>query len=74
MTAGEAYRTTFKEYGRKLQALERLLPASDRAQIEAARVDLENARRAHSRARDELAKELIAARRPRAQKAVAALW
>jgi hypothetical protein len=65
MTARKAYRATFEEYGRKLQALERLVNATAPnpidAQIEAARAELERARRAHSYARDELAKELVAA-------------
>jgi hypothetical protein len=69
MTARKAYRATFEEYGRTLAALERLQAAGDYAEIEAARVELEKARRAYSKARDELADELVATRH--SQKAAA---
>lgn len=56
-----AYRETFEDYADKLKTLQRLM--NDRSvlenQIEAAQCDVENARAAHSCARDRLAKELM---------------
>jgi hypothetical protein len=66
-----AYRTTFQEYSRKLDALQRLMssgtPDSDR--MEAALLEVEKARLAHSSARDELARELVRPPLPLAAKA-----
>jgi hypothetical protein len=55
-----AYRTSFQEYSRKLDVLQRLIGAGsiDTSQIEAALLDVEKARMAHSCARDQLAREL----------------
>jgi hypothetical protein len=76
MNARNSYRATFKEYSRKLEALERLIGsgATEQGKIETARLEVEQARAAHSTARDELAKELTGARLPalRLQKASAA--
>jgi hypothetical protein len=60
MTARIAYRATFEEYARKLEALQDLMnpPPARRDRIEAALLDVEKARVAHSCARDVLAKEL----------------
>jgi hypothetical protein len=52
-----AYRTTFQEYSRKLDALQRLM--SSGAPMEAAVLEVEQARLAHSSARDQLARELV---------------
>jgi hypothetical protein len=56
-----AYRTTFQEYSSRLDALQRLMSsaAPDRSRIEAAMIDVENARVAHNCARDQLARELV---------------
>src|SRR5579863_7768731 len=56
-----AYRTTFQEYSRRLDALQCLKSsaAPDRGRIEAAMVDVEKARVAHNCARDRLARELV---------------
>jgi hypothetical protein len=55
-----AYRATFQEYSKQLDALHSLLlgnPAADR--IESARLLVEKARVAHNGARDRLARELV---------------
>lgn len=56
-----AYRSTFDEYANKLNTLQRLMNDGDAKehQIEAALRDVEDARVAHSHARDQLAKELM---------------
>lgn len=55
-----AYRASFSEYSRKLEALQRLTGdgSIDAGQIEAALLEVEKARMAHSCARDRLATEL----------------
>jgi hypothetical protein len=52
-----AYRTTFQKYSRKLDALQSLMDSGtpDRSRIEAALLEVEKARAAHSSARDQLA-------------------
>jgi len=57
-----AYRTTFGEYARKLDQLQRLLDdrAADKNQLEPAIREVERARLAHNSARDLLACELLA--------------
>ena|SRR5579863_7869544 len=57
----DAYRTTFEEYARKLGALQLLMSfaTSESGQIEAALLEVEKARIAHSCARDRLATELM---------------
>ena len=57
-----AYRTTFGEYARKLDELQRLLDdrAADKNQLEPAIREVERARVAHNSARDLLASELLA--------------
>ena len=57
-----AYRTTFGEYARKLDELQRLLDdrAADKNQLEPAMREVERARVAHNSARDLLASELLA--------------
>jgi hypothetical protein len=57
-----AYRTTFGEYARKLDELQRLLDdrAADKHQLEPAIREVERARLAHNSARDVLACELLA--------------
>ena len=57
-----AYRTTFGEYARKLDELQRLLDdrAADQRQLEPAIREVEKARVAHNSARDLLACELLA--------------
>lgn len=57
----KAYRTTFEEYSLKLDALQRLMNAAapDRGDVEAALLEVEKARMAHSSARDQLAGELV---------------
>jgi hypothetical protein len=56
-----AYRSTFQEYSSRLDALQRLMSsaAPEQDRIQAAMVDVENARAAHSSARDRLARELV---------------
>jgi hypothetical protein len=56
-----AYRATFQDYARKLDALQRLTGAGglDETQLEAALLDVEKARVAHNAARDRLARELM---------------
>jgi hypothetical protein len=56
-----AYRASFSEYSRKLDALQRLTGdgSIDAGQIEAALLEVEKARMAHSCARDRLATELV---------------
>lgn len=56
-----AYRATFQEYSRKLDALQTLMSASpaDSGRIDAALLEVEQARIAHNAARDRLAKELV---------------
>jgi DUF2934 family protein len=56
-----AYRTSFRDYSRKLDALQRLIGAAaiDTGQVEAALLEVEKARLVHSRARDRLARELV---------------
>jgi hypothetical protein len=56
-----AYRTTFQEYSIKLDALQRLMSSGtpDSSTIEAALLEVEKARLAHSNARDQLARELV---------------
>jgi hypothetical protein len=56
-----AYRATFQEYSRKLDTLQSLMSASptDSGRIDAALLEVEQARIAHSAARDRLAKELV---------------
>jgi uncharacterized protein YhaN len=57
-----AYRTTFGEYARKLDKLQRLLDdrAADKHQLEPAMREVERARVAHNSARDLLACALLA--------------
>ena len=57
-----AYRTTFGEYARKLDDLQRLLDdrAADKHQLEPAMLEVERARVAHNSARDILARQLLA--------------
>jgi hypothetical protein len=62
MNARHAYRATFEEYGRKLNALECLMNSGVPDEIESARLEVEKARVAHSAARDELAIEVAGAR------------
>ena len=56
-----AYRATFQEYSKKLDALQGLMNSAvpDRGRIEAALLDVEKARVAHNSARDCLARELV---------------
>lgn len=56
-----AYRATFREYSRKLDALQRLMAGDivDGGRIEAAVLDVEKARIAHNCARDRVAGELV---------------
>ena len=56
-----AYRATFQEYSSRLDVLQRLMSsaAPDQGRIQAAMVDVENARAAHNSARDRLARELV---------------
>jgi hypothetical protein len=56
-----AYRTTFQEYSNKLDALQRLMSSAtpDSTGIDAALLEVEQARLAHSSARDRLAGELM---------------
>jgi hypothetical protein len=56
-----AYRTTFQEYSSKLDALQRLMSSGtpDSSVMEAALLEVEKARLAHSTARDQLARELV---------------
>jgi hypothetical protein len=56
-----AYRTTFQEYSNKLDALQRLMSSGtpDGTRMEMARLEVEQARLAHSSARDRLAGELL---------------
>jgi hypothetical protein len=56
-----AYRATFQDYARKLEALQSLLNSgdSDAARMDAALLEVEQARVAHNAARDLLAKELV---------------
>ena len=57
----DAYRTTFQEYATKLEVLQQLMNAEapDSVRIDAALLDVEKARVAHSSARDQLAIELV---------------
>jgi Protein of unknown function (DUF2934) len=56
-----AYRTTFQEYSIKLDALQRLMSSAtpEGSTIETALLEVEKARLAHSKARDQLARELV---------------
>jgi hypothetical protein len=61
-----AYRSTFREYSEKLQALQNLIDSSvqnrggiQSSQFEAALLEVEKARVAHSCARNQLARELL---------------
>jgi hypothetical protein len=56
-----AYRATFQDYSRKLDALQRLTGAGglDNNQLEVALLDVEKARVAHNHARDRLASDLM---------------
>ena len=61
-----AYRTTFQEYSRKLQALQTLMDSSapghgplDARLLDATLLEVEKARVAHSCARNQLARELL---------------
>jgi hypothetical protein len=56
-----AYRTTFEEYARKLGVLQNLIntDTADTARMDAALVEVEQARIAYNSARDQLAKELV---------------
>jgi hypothetical protein len=56
-----AYRTTFQEYSIKLNALQRLMSSGtpDGTRVESALLEVEQARQAHSSARDQLARELV---------------
>lgn len=67
-----AYRSTFGDYARKLEALQRLLEADgpDNGRLEAAMREVETARQAHNAARDLLALELGVQSAPAAQAAV----
>jgi len=64
MNVSDAYRATFGEYARELDALQRLMDSvrPNLGEIEAAMQAVESARRAHSAARDRLAEELAAAK------------
>jgi DUF2934 family protein len=66
-----AYRTTFQEYSSKLDALQRLMSSGtpDSSNVEAALLEVEKARLAHSDARDQLARELVRPPLPPAAKA-----
>jgi hypothetical protein len=66
-----AYRTTFQEYSRKLDALQRLMSSGtpDGSRMEVALFEVEKARLAHSDARDQLARELVRPPLPPASKA-----
>jgi hypothetical protein len=59
-SVSSSYRTTFGEYARKLDALQRLLESNgpDSGRLEAAMRDVETARQAHNSARDLLARKL----------------
>jgi hypothetical protein len=65
-----AYRTTFQEYSNKLDALQRLMSSGtpDSIMMEAALLEVEKARLAHSSARDQLARELVRPPMPPAAK------
>jgi Protein of unknown function (DUF2934) len=56
-----AYRTTFQEYARTLDALQVLMNTGtvDAARMDSALLEVEQARIAHNTARDQLAKELV---------------
>jgi hypothetical protein len=56
-----AYRATFQEYSRKLDALQCLMSSasSNGSQIEVALLEVEVARVAHNSARDRLARDLV---------------
>jgi hypothetical protein len=56
-----AYRTTFQEYARRLDALQSLMSSGtpDAARMDAALLEVEQARIAYNAARDQLAKELV---------------
>ncbi len=60
-TVRRAYRTTFGEYARKLDELQRLLDdrAADKHHLERAIREVEMARVAHNSARDLLARQLL---------------
>jgi len=66
----DAYRTTFREYAAKLDNLQRLMSSGnpDSSRIEAALLEVEKARLAHSNARDQLARELARPPLPSAAK------
>lgn len=61
-----AYRTTFQEYARRLDALQILMNSGtpDAARMDAALLEVEQARIAYNAARDRLAKELVRAPLP----------
>jgi hypothetical protein len=63
----EAYRTTWRVYAQKLDALQTLVDSGrkDVNSIEAAVLDLERARLAHNSARDHLAEQLFGELGPR---------
>jgi hypothetical protein len=56
-----AYRSTFQEYSRKLDALQGLMNSGnpEHGRVEAALLEVEGARIAHNSARDRLARELV---------------
>jgi hypothetical protein len=56
-----AYRSTFQEYSRKLDALQSLMNSGnpESGRVEAALLEVEEARIAHNSARDGLARELV---------------
>jgi hypothetical protein len=56
-----AYRTTFQEYARRLDALQNLMNSGtpDAARMDAALLEVEQARIAYNASRDQLAKELV---------------
>ncbi len=74
----EAYRTTFGEYARRLDVLQRLMDSSNPGGdgVAAAMQAVESARRAHSAARDRLAQALAAARpgEDRVRETARTLW
>jgi hypothetical protein len=57
----DEYRATFREYARKLDALQGLMrtESSGGSHVEAALLDVEKARTAYNSARDQLANELV---------------
>ena len=56
-----AYRSTFQQYSRKLDVLQSLMNSGnpEPGRVEAALLEVEEARKAHNSARDQLARELV---------------